>query len=197
LTRTIDAALVTASQSDTVVPIFLLQLAYDSGTVRFHTGLGDISFNGNTYTGVGDFGSFSAIEEPSGIEETAIDLILSGVDASLVSLSFNEFYQGRTATIWLGFKNVTTGALIAPTIVFLGVIDNTKINLGKTATIILRVTNNSAFWSRINDKRYTDEDQQATYPGDTAFKYIAQIQEKRNVWGAAAIAEYVNKSKNR
>lgn len=184
MTRDITNDLLTASQNETFKPILFVKLEYESGNVLIHSDIGNIDFGGDTYLGVGDLGSISKVSESSELQSTAIDLILSGINTALVSVQLNEHYQGRPGTVYLGAKNLTTNELIVePTIVFKGLMDNSKIEIGTTATISLRLNNRLAEWDKQNDRRYNNDDQQEIHPDDKAFEFIEGLAEKEIAWG--------------
>lgn len=49
----LPSALATAVASAEVFPFYALELAFDSGTIRLWTGIGDKIIHGETYTGTG------------------------------------------------------------------------------------------------------------------------------------------------
>lgn len=185
MSRDIDSTLKTAVEQDTAAPIILAKLEYDSGDINVHSGIGSLVYNGDTYLGIGQFGSISGTAETSDGSVNFIDLRISGVESALISTQLSEYYQGRQATIRLGAFNLTTNALITPTIIFRGIMDNSTISLGSTGTITLRVNNRLANWDRTNVRRYTDADQRKEFNGDLGFEFVQQIREQNLIWGSA------------
>ncbi len=164
-------------------PVLLVRLAFDSGVETLWSGRGPLQWNGETYVGVGDIGAVGAIEE--GIEARAfgVELTLSGVPASRLSLALGEDVQGRRAEIRLGFLD-TAGALVAdPVLLFRGRMDSMNVSLGETATIALTAENRLADWDRPRVRRYAHADQQARFPGDLGFEFVNATTEKEIVWG--------------
>jgi hypothetical protein len=56
---------------------------------------------------------------------------------------------------------------------------------GKTGMIEVTVTDESADWTRVRSERYTDQDQQAVYPGDKGFEFVSSIASKEVIWPAS------------
>lgn len=83
-------------------PIFAIDFAFDSGNVRFWSGLGEITIDSNTYYGSGSVIQISAIEESSEISAKGITITASGLDSSVISWALNETYQNRTVTVHVG-----------------------------------------------------------------------------------------------
>ena len=99
MTRSSTTAFNNAIAADNVDPFFAVKLEFESGTSRFWTGVDDISFEAGsgseTFTGVGDLLSVSAVEETNDIEAGGVSFSLSGINSSLISLTLSENYQGR------------------------------------------------------------------------------------------------------
>lgn len=183
MSRDIDAALKAASKQDKIQPVILVKLKYDSADVNVWSGFGTLSFGGEDYLGVGDFGSVSPIQEDSELATSSIQLTLSGINPALLSVQLNEHYQGNPATVWLGMFDNTTQALLTPTIIFKGLMDNSQITLGKTGIITVNVTNRLARWDKTNDRRYNNNDQKNLFPDDDFFQFVEGLSEKVLVWG--------------
>lgn len=174
----------TASQADVIAPVLFAALAFDSGTVRAHSWLGDITWGGNTYLGVGSLGAVSAAEEDVELARTPITLTLSGIPASMVSIVVNEYYQGRTATIYLGYLNTTTMQLVDdPFIIYRGRMDTADIDQGEEFTVRISVESRFAAWDRPLVRRYNNADQQSRYPDDRGLEFVEQSTEKQITWG--------------
>jgi hypothetical protein len=183
MSRDIDAALKAASKQDKIQPVILVKLKYDSADVNVWSGFGTLSFGGEDYLGVGDFGSVSPVQEDSELATSSIQLTLSGINPALLSVQLNEHYQGNPATVWLGMFDNTTQALLTPTIIFKGLMDNSQITLGKTGIITVNVTNRLARWDKTNDRRYNNNDQKNLFPDDDFFQFVEGLSEKVLVWG--------------
>lgn len=181
MTKNIPAELVTESQKDAVSSIILLKLEFDSGEVRVHTNNGDITFDGQVYSGLGDFGSFSPVEENSELSSSSINVSLSGVKNSLISIFLNDDFHGRPATMFFGFKD-SSNVLINAFIVFKGFMDTDTIVSGETSTISLKLTNNLALWDRRKLTLNNNEDHQKDSPGDNFFEFVEDLRNRTYTW---------------
>lgn len=175
-----------AAAASRVVAAYFVELDFSSGFVRAWTGVGSITGpEGETFTGVGELGGISVIEEKADIVATGVQLTLDITDTSLLATALTEDYQGRSARIWLGLFNVATMALIStPPQIFGGVMDYMEVtDQGQTG----RITVNCESWMRVldraNDRRRTDMDQQSRYSGDIGLEYIPAIQDIAINWG--------------
>jgi hypothetical protein len=178
------AAEVTASS---LVPIAFVELEFDSGTLRLWSGIGDITWDSKTWSGIGSMGAVNAPDETTEIRATSFDLVLSGVPSSNLSLVIGEQYQGRAARLWIGALS-SSGAVIADPVLFEGVMDAcTVMESGETATITVSVETELVDLRRPRERRYTHEDQIQLYPGDLGLEYIAGLQDKEIIWGKRSL----------
>ncbi len=76
-----------------------------------------------------------------------------------------------------------------PALIFSGLIDDTAITLGDTATVSLAVENRIIAWERPKVRRYTNEDQQQRFAGDKAFEFVNPTVEKELLWGTGSTAQ--------
>lgn len=183
--RDISATNITASQSSTPVPVLFVKMEFDGGNVCLHSRIGSVSWGGDTYTGVGTLGNVSPAAEVSDLSSSQINLTLSGLPLDILSALFNEQYQGRLATVFLGYLNETTLVLVdTPAIVYKGLMDTHDIEQGETFSITLSVGSRFAAWDKPITRRYNNATQQARFPGDTGLQYIEQTTNKTIIWGA-------------
>ena len=184
MTKNIPASLVTESQTDSVSPIILLKLEFGSGDVRIHTDIGNVTFNSEVYSGVGDLASITPVEENSELSSSSITVSLSGVNNSLLATFLTEDFHGRPATLFFGFKD-TSSVLIDAFILFKGFMDTDTIISGETSIIALKINNNLALWDRQKLTLYNNEDHQKDNPGDNFFEFVEDLRNKNYAWGRA------------
>lgn len=185
--RDISSTNITAAQASDIHPVLFVKMEFDGGDVNLHSELGDISFGGDTYTGVGKLGEISPANEVSDLSQSQINLTLSGLPNDLISIFLGEQYQGRLATVFLGYFNLTTHILVdTPTIIYRGLIDTPDFDQGQTFSISLSVGNRFAAWNTPNIRRYNNANQQVRYPGDNGLRFIEKTTNKTVVWGGAS-----------
>ena len=184
MSRVLSAAMKEMAVAKVVRPIFLVRMVFDSSELNIWSGVGDISFDSVTYTGLGDLLSISDIKETSDISATGINVNLSGVKTSLIALAKDQDYQGRELTVRLGAFN-ETGSLIAdPVIIFSGFMDTMTIaEAGTYSTISIAVENKLVAFERAKVRRYTAEDQKIEHPTDKGFEFVTSIVQKEIFWG--------------
>lgn len=101
--RTLASELVTAMASDVVRPRYIAEIDFPSGISRLWMGVGDLSWNGNTYLGAGDAISVSDVEHTGNLEATPMSVVLNGVNQANRAEIFDVDYQNRPVDIWVAF----------------------------------------------------------------------------------------------
>ena len=182
----ITSAMQTAVAANVLRPILLCELSFSSGYVRAWSGIGTLSWGGNSFLGVGKFGGFSDSPEAADIRSTSVSLSLSGIPSDLISLVLGDSYQGRSAKVWFGLVDSSMNIIADPILIFGGNMDTVQIqDTGSTSTLSITAENQLVDLHNPRERRFTDQDQQYLYPGDLGLQYIAQIQNKTLNWGIA------------
>jgi len=186
MSRTLTSAMSNALVADVVRPIYLVRMVFDSSDLNVWSGMGDLSYGGETYTGLGDLLSISEIKETADVQATGMNVSLSGVKSSLVTIAKDQDYQGRELTVRLGAFD-SSGDLIAdPVIIFSGFMDTMTIaEAGQYSSITIAVENKLIAFERSKVRRYTAEDQKIDHPTDKGFEFVTAIVEKEIIWGRA------------
>jgi hypothetical protein len=184
MSRNLTTAVQNELAASELQPFFAIKLAFDSGDVKLWTGYGDITVASETYTGGGQLLSISPIEETVEIAARGVNLALNGINSSLVSVALTESYQGRSAKVYLGV--ISSGAVVSdPYLVFDGRMDVMTIeDSGDTANISLSAESRLIDLERARVRRYTDNDQQNQFAGDTSLRFVADLQDKEIAWGS-------------
>lgn len=188
MSRSLTAAVQTAAAAAEVRPAFFVFLNLDSGPIRVWSGCGDYTLGGNVFTGVGNLGEISPVEESTRVSARGIELSLSGISSSHVTIALSENYRGRSVTVWLAFFDAA-GALIADEVqVFAGIIDTMTLNdNGDSSVLTLTAESRLIDLERPRETRYTDEEQQRLFPGDLGLQYVAGLQKKTLNWGGVVV----------
>lgn len=185
MARDLTTAFKNAIIADVVIPALLVSAEFDEGTVNLWSGYGDFTWDSKTFTGAGDFGGISEVEETENIQANGVVFTLSGIPSSLLSVALAYQYQGRPIRCWLAAFDASTNALIAdPYQLFAGRMDIMTINEGSdTATIGLSAESLLIDLQRPRNRRYTNEDQLEEYAGDVFFEYVVSLVERDVTWG--------------
>mgnify|MGYP001065275156 CR=1 FL=1 len=207
MSRDIPSDLIETLSDDVIHPFFAIELFFDTSILRFWSGVGELEFGGNVYTGSGNMIAVSAIDETSDISAQGARLTLSGLPSEMISLAINEPYQGRKCFIYFGTLDVTgdrltqqNGHLIlnqdssailgeggfrdTVTQIFSGYIDQMNIDEGpETSQISVAVESRLIDLQRPRNRRYTDANQKSRFPNDKGFEFVESLQQKKFAWG--------------
>ena len=82
--RTLDADLKAGAESSAFNYIVFVKLAFPSGTVYVHNGVGTYSFGGDDYLGVGSFGSIDVMEDSLDLNSKPVNLTLSSITSEII-----------------------------------------------------------------------------------------------------------------
>ncbi len=208
MTRTLPATMATGVEAASIDVFFAIELFFDTTTLRFWSGLGEATIQGNTYVGSGNLIQISSVDESMDISAKGATLTLSGLPSNLLSLALQEPYQGRKCRIYFGLKdNATqflqteageflqteTGAYFDLTVgepeavmteIFTGFIDQMNIDEGaETSTIALYVESRLIDLQKSRERRYTSESQKSRFPEDKGFEFVESLQRQTFSWG--------------
>ena len=188
MSRTLTSGMTGVTTADVVRPAYFVRMVFNDGGspgfLNIWTGIGDLAFDSNTYTGLGDLLGISEITETSDMSASGINVTLTGIKDSFLSIAKNRNYQGSPLTVSFGAFNAS-GALIAdPVIVFSGFMDVMTITeSGEHSQITVAVENKLVAFDRSKVRRYTAEDQKIDHPTDKGFEFVTAIVEKEIIWG--------------
>ncbi len=201
-----------ASLNDPVLSVFYaMEFFFNTQTLRFWSGLGDIELDGNIYTGSGSMIAISSLEETLDVAARGATLTLSGLPSDLLSLAIQEPYQGRKCNIYFGalslgsdgpnlttevndflttetgqqiIASLTSGDENSLTLVFSGYMDKMNIQEGPdSSTIAVYVESRLIDLRRPRTRRYTTESQKDKFPFDLGFDFVEDLQRKKFTWG--------------
>lgn len=196
MSRAISSSLLNALTASSIEPFFAVELMFDTRTIvgadgsnvdiaplRMWTGLGDRTINvqgsNQVFTGTGSLLSIGDLEEVGDLSSKSLELTLTGIPNSIVSLALQEPYQRRVARLYLGEQSDSSVVEI-----FSGKMDKMSIiDESNTSTIALTIESKLIELERSSGWRYTNENQQSRYDGDTFFSYVQSLQDQTVTWG--------------
>ena len=187
MSRPITTSLLNALTSDDIRPFYAVELMFDTEPLRFWTGIGSRTINvqgsNQTFTGSGNLLSIGGLGEVKDLSAKGLDLTLTGIPDSAISLALQEPYQRRICRVYIGEQSVSD-----VTEVFSGKMDKMSISdSGEDSIIKLSVESKLVEPERNSGWRYTDENHQSRYSGDTFFSYVASLQDKQVAWGRKSV----------
>ena len=165
-----------ALAGETLAPVGLVELEFESGTMRLWDGIGTLTWNGNVFSGVGTLGQIGPVEETTENRAVGVALSLSGIPAEVLTIAHGEGWQQRAARIYYG---VLDGRSFVgePIQVFAGLMDQMVLTEGEQAQIKLTLESDQIDLERTKARRYTAEDQRSEYAGDAGYDQVPSLQD--------------------
>ena len=197
MTRGLSSTNATAIAADVVRPVVLATLEFDSptGTLRLHTGIGDLSASiggaSQTFTGVGDLANVETIGEGADLIAQNVRLIMSGLDTVLSAQALQQNSVLRPCTLHLGMLGSDNTLLDAPVELFKGFVDRPNFGVphapDEQTTISLAAENFLVVLSRENGRLFNEADHQSEFPGDLGLQYVSQMEDVKLIWGGQTV----------
>jgi hypothetical protein len=162
----------------------LVYLNWVGGAVRIWTGNKDITWNAQTWTGIGRMGSIDKIADSADGQDIGIELTLNYLDDSLRNeINTGGDPVGRDASVYLALMNTATGQVTDAYEIFPGFIDEVVIeDEGATGRIVVRVASELAREKRSTFYALSNAHQQALFSGDLGMEFASKMDEPI-LWG--------------
>ena len=184
MSRELTSGVISEITSPDLAPFLLFEGVFASGTLRVWSGIGDLSWNSYTWSGVGSLASISSITEAAETSAQGITVSLSGIPSSLVSLFLGDVRQGSVGKVYLGFMNASNQVIDSPFMLFEGRLDVPSMEeSGDSAIISISYESRLIDLERPRESRYTNEDQQREFAGDLGFEFVPSLQDVVINWG--------------
>ncbi|SEO11610.1 hypothetical protein SAMN04489859_103561 [Paracoccus alcaliphilus] len=192
LTRDVPPALMTAISGGYFHPVVLAYIDWPGAPLRAHSGRGNISWDGQTWLGVGKFGSVDVPEEAAAGIPTEFTMMLV-TDFPDLEAYTDTAIKGADASIYMGEVSERGGnSLIGAVEVSTGTADGLGMTVevtdenGQPVTMFgLRVTvTTGPSYRSMAAIAHSHEDQSRQYPADTAGRHLmfAQSLAEKTYW---------------
>jgi hypothetical protein len=164
-----------------------VELYFTGGTLRLSTLPQNTTWNGFTWTGLGQLGSIDEVSVSSDAEVRPIALTLDITDPTLFALANGQVdtYRGKAVNIYYAVLDPScTTVLSSPKLVWFGVMDvvSVSVNEDGTGSVSLRCEPHSININRKNTNRVSNVQQQKEYPGDLGYQYLEDMIGKPSTW---------------
>ena len=180
--------MLTAIASGQIQPALFVQITFADDTIYAWSGLGSISWNSQTWTGIGMFGEVSTIDEGTTVEAKGVVLTLSGIDSAMLAEALQEVQLGAPVVIYLGFFSGSS-LIASPIIAWAGRVDQPTFAVGGDhSTLTINCENHLLDMNCAVDRRYTLEDSQMDDAGDLYCMFVNSIQEITISWGSSNLS---------
>jgi hypothetical protein len=185
--RTLDADLLAGATSGLFHYIVLVKLAFPSGTVYVHNGVGTKSFGGDDYLGVGAFGRIGVLEDTTALDSRPVTLTLSSITTEIIEAIKTDDVFGRDADVYIGAIDKDGVLLGTPDNWFSGHMETVDVIIGDSDGISIRLQSRASRLGLRNNKRYTIEDHQADHTGDLLLEFLSFLMDASVEWGGEKV----------
>lgn len=186
--RSITAAFEAELTSGRIRLATLVEIEFDSGFVRFWSGIGNLSWDSKTWVGAGDLLQVANVTESVEVVPRMAAFKLSGINQANISLALQEARRGKPIKQWLAFFDQDDKIVADPYLAFAGTVDSVTIEEGgKSATITVNGEGRLIDLKRVRMRRYTSADQKNEYADDKGFDLVYLIQEWQGTWGSSFV----------
>ena len=169
--------------------MFLLKLDFSSGAIYMSTGSRDLVHDGQTWEAVGGGLTIGNVEESGDLKGQGIDLVISGVDPTLISGLLGQDFRGRELRVWQAILDPVSGTVVEAIDLFAGLqLDGYEIEEkisrdGQlTATIRTRGRHRLSI-AEFRGIKANVHSHQEHFPGDTFFSHTARLANVLMFWG--------------
>lgn len=165
-------------------PVFLIDFAFDSGSVYIWTHPVSGTVDGKTYQPLGSLTGSLAIRNSIDSQTFDSSSQLAGINDELAVIGRTEQFQRRPASIALGNFDAS-GTITNVETQFIGTLQNfVEVLSLDDPTLTITMSSVFADLNRPHGTRYTDEDQTRIDPNDTFFKRRATAQINEPAFGS-------------
>jgi hypothetical protein len=177
------AAWQTEAEAAQNAPFAMVKIELPTATVRFFTGVGELTWDSQTWTGAGDLGFIGPLESSTELRAGRVEIGLSGLDASVKADALNELARGANVYIYLGFFDTATDAIVAdPWLAFFGKVDQPSVTEKSDGIeIVVSCLDGVGAALRRTEHRRNSADQEGIFSGDEVFEFVADT--KPANWG--------------
>ena len=184
MARNLDSSMSAALSAGLIIPVLLCQLTFRSATRYIWTGVGNLVWDAQTYSGVGSLGKIGAIQEGVDVQADGTQVTLSGIDPTLLGECLTDIQVGAPAIFYFGLMANATTLIGSPYKLFAGTVDVPTVSPGAdTISISLTLESRMVDLSRPTLRRYTSADQRIQYPDDIGFAWVEQLNDIALNWG--------------
>lgn len=187
-TRDLTAAMLTAIAQKAVRFGILYhgEFVADSATedLRLWTGVGDLSWNGYTWTGAGNLLGISEITETVDLTAKGFQVSLSGIQVTDIARALAGGQKNRPGTLWLALFDTAWSVLADPYQLAKGRFDRIEFSDEAVSCAIAALYESVLLMLRQpRFRRYTTLDQKRDYASDTGFNQVPGLVNLQFQWG--------------
>ena len=147
-------------------PVYLTNASFDLTS--------SVSGSSRTYLTNGHLKNITGINETNKPTKNSLQLTLSGVDQTYISIALSENIINKEVYIYRGFLDSSNALISDPFLLFFGTIDEYRItDTTSTANLVLNLTSHWGNFQKTSGRVTTDNSQQRFFSGDKGMEFAA------------------------
>lgn len=161
---------------------------HPSGAVRYWSRTGNLSYGGQTWTGVGILGRISGAVRSSDLSINEVTFELRGVPPTATQM-LSGMVRNRSAKVWRGaIAPRGTQKIVDDAPVIDALLDYQTLSVDpKAGTATIRLVGQQGFYTldRAQDLAWSDQQQVSEFEGDTGLSLLHTLVNRESNWRAA------------
>lgn len=171
-------AVILPASSNTV---YMAAIDHPTGMVRVNSGVLPVVWNGDTYLGLGKMGAVQGISQSMDNRSQEVTILMAAplLDDDAQDI-VSQPVRGRGATIWQAFLDDGWNVIGEPIELADITMDGLEVVAGDDGNQVLQIKGYMTQYAarRVMPVFYSNETQQAEFPGDTGFDRLAALADK-------------------
>jgi hypothetical protein len=155
-----------------------------SEPLRLNTSGRAIEWEGHTWHPSG-LGSIDSIRDATG-ELEGLSFTMPGVDQAQLAIALAEPVEGKRVRVWDALLDPDTGQVADAILAWSGTLNVPALADGPQAVMSVTAEHRGVAAVRSKPSRYTDDEQQRRYPGDTSLAFNQATDAAPLVWPKAS-----------
>ena len=177
MARGLSSSVKTELATGVIDPVLLVEIEF--GTPVYLTNApfditSSVSGSSRTYITNGHLKNISGVNETNKPTKNSLQITLSGVDQTYVSIALSENIINAEVYIYRGFLDANNALIADPFLLFFGTIDEYRITDNtNTANLVLNITSHWGNFQKTSGRVTTDNSQQRFFSGDKGLEFAA------------------------
>ena len=177
MARGLSSSVKTELATGVIDPVLLVEIEF--GTPVYLTNASfditsSVSGSSRTYLSNGHFKNITGVNETNKPTKNSLQLSLSGVDQTYISIALSENIINKEVYIYRGFLDTNNALIADPFLLFFGTIDEYRINdTTSTSNLVLNLTSHWGNFQKTSGRVTTDNSQQRYFSGDKGMEFAA------------------------
>ena len=177
MARGLSSSVKTELATGVIDPVLLVEIEF--GTPVYLTNApfditSSVSGSSRTYLTNGHLKHITGINETNKPTKNSLQLTLSGVDQTYISIALSENIINKEVYIYRGFLDSSNALISDPFLLFFGTIDEYRINdTTSTANLVLNLTSHWGNFQKTSGRVTTDNSQQRFFSVDKGMEFAA------------------------